>query len=69
MKSSRFARDIKFGPLTAKPWSCRFEGEIQARTAPTHAMQLTSIMTAVTAEQAEARLTLVLDYGNTAPAV
>ena len=32
-------------------------------------MQLTSIMTAVTAEQAEARLTLVLDYGNTAPAV
>jgi len=32
------------------------------------ALALTSIMTAATAEQAEARLTLVLDYGNTDPA-
>ena len=33
------------------------------------ALAFTSIMTAATAEQAEARLTLVLDYGNTEPAV
>ena len=33
------------------------------------ALVFTSIMTAATAEQAEARLTLVLDYGNTEPAV
>jgi hypothetical protein len=32
------------------------------------ALAFTSIMTAATAEQAEARLTLVLDYGNTEPA-
>ena len=32
------------------------------------ALAFTSIMTAVTADQAEARLTLVLDYGNTEPA-
>ena len=32
------------------------------------ALAFTSIMTAATAEQAEARLTLVLDYGNTGPA-
>ena len=32
------------------------------------ALAFTSIMTADTAEQAEARLTLVLDYGNTEPA-
>jgi hypothetical protein len=31
-------------------------------------LAFTSIMTAATFEQAEARLTLVLDYGNTAPA-
>jgi hypothetical protein len=31
------------------------------------ALAFTSIMTATTVEQAEARLTLVLDYGNTAP--
>ena len=31
-------------------------------------LAFTSIMTATTAEQAEARLTLVLDYGNTEPA-
>ncbi|SEO09124.1 hypothetical protein SAMN05216227_10467 [Pseudorhodobacter antarcticus] len=31
-------------------------------------LAFTSIMTAATAEQAEARLTLVLDYGNTEPA-
>ncbi len=31
------------------------------------ALAFTSIMTAATAEQAEARLTLVLDYGNTEP--
>ena len=33
------------------------------------ALAFTAIMTAATAEQAEARLTLVLDYGNTKPAV
>lgn len=33
------------------------------------ALAFTSIMTAVTADQAEARLTLVLDYGNTESAV
>ena len=33
------------------------------------ALAFTSIMTAATADQAEARLTLVLDYGNTEPAV
>lgn len=32
------------------------------------ALAFTSIMTAATAEQAEARLTLVMDYGNTEPA-
>jgi hypothetical protein len=32
------------------------------------ALAFTSIMTAATVEQAEARLTLVLDYGNTGPA-
>ena len=32
------------------------------------ALAFTSIMTAATAEQAEARLTLVLEYGNTEPA-
>ena len=32
------------------------------------ALAFTSIMTAVTADQAEARLTLVLDYGNPDPA-
>ena len=32
------------------------------------ALAFTSILTAATAEQAEARLTLVLDYGNTEPA-
>jgi hypothetical protein len=32
------------------------------------ALAFTSIMTAMTVEQAEARLTLVLDYGNTEPA-
>jgi hypothetical protein len=32
------------------------------------ALAFTSIMTAATAEQAEARLTLVLDFGNTEPA-
>ena len=32
------------------------------------ALAFTSIMTAATADQAEARLTLVLDYGNTEPA-
>ena len=32
------------------------------------ALAFTSIMTAASAEQAEARLTLVLDYGNTEPA-
>ena len=32
------------------------------------ALAFTSIMTAATADQAEARLTLVLDYGNTDPA-
>ena len=33
------------------------------------ALAFASIMTAATAEQAEARLTLVLDYGNTEPAM
>jgi hypothetical protein len=33
------------------------------------ALALTSIMTVDTSDQAEARLTLVLDYGNTEPTI
>jgi len=62
--------DTPIGPAT----SARKAGDNLARLlaarigAERAALAFTSIMTAETYDQAEARLTLVLDYGNTEPA-
>ena len=57
------------GPsATAKKAGDNFARLLAARIGNERAaLAFTSIMTAVTADQAEARLTLVLDYGNTEP--
>ena len=61
--------DTPFGPsATAKKAGDNFARLLAARIGNERAaLAFTSIMTAVTADQAEARLTLVLDYGNTEP--
>ena len=59
--------DMPLAPTTnAKKAGDNFARLLAARIGADHAaLAFTSIMTAATAEQAEARLTLVLDYGNT----